>query len=157
MQVFVKRSDLTAPGNALIRVLGYHETPIDPNAYGAQAVPLSLSKDVINNTSSGPVLAPGWRDGNREQIIEGEAERRIQATFPEKAQMSAALEVALLAAQHGSGEWPKEAKARRAEAERAWTYVKEVRRAARGLASSPPPDPTTDNHWPTRAAVYQAG
>jgi hypothetical protein len=150
MQVFVNRSSLSAAGP--IRVLGYYpdETVIAPDAHGPAAVILSLAPAAIVNTRIGPTLALDWRDANREQALKGEAERRILKAFPAHEQRNAALELGLLAAQHGAGAWPKEALRRKAEIESAWTYVNAVRRAAKAMAGALPTDPTADAHWPKR-------
>jgi hypothetical protein len=151
MQVFINRAELAFRDRPM-RVLGYHEDgqAIEVSAYGAQATVLSLRSSAITNTQTGPALMPGWREANREQVVRGEAARRILAVFPEHAQRNAALELGLMAA--GGA---KDSAKRKAEIERAWTYVNAVRQAAKAMVGALPADPTSDSHWPPRAAPFQ--
>lgn len=156
MQVFIKRSDLTLSGP--IRVLGYYDdgAAIDAEAHGHQATLLSLGAHALEQTLAGPMLMPGWREASRERIVQAEAERRILAAFPERAQREAALELAVLAVNGPAHQWPKEAKRRGDEIMRAFAYVKEVRQAARAMQAKAPSDPTDHRHWPVVVVPYKA-
>jgi hypothetical protein len=157
MNVFVRRSSL-AQSNADTPVMGFYEdhVSITPEMRRPEFVLLSLPPNAVVSKGLGThVLAPGWREAYREQVAKGEAERRIAEVFPEQEQISAAMELAMLAAQHQAGQWPREAQKRREEIERAWAYVRAVRQAAKAPGAVQG-DPTADNRWPARAAAYKA-
>jgi hypothetical protein len=147
MQVVVSRSQLALDAP---RVVCTFEDSIETEGlYGPGFAVLSLPPLAVVNTRLGPFLAAGWRDANREAIVNGEATRRILRAFPEHAQRNAALELAILTARHG-GSFPREAQKRMAEIESLWTYIGAVRQAARAMVGAPPSDPTADAHWPKR-------
>jgi hypothetical protein len=151
MQVFVRRSTLT--NEAVPILLSVDDTaaiPLEMQRPGLTV--LSVAGSAIQNSERGPALEPGWRETNQREIIKGEARRRILEAFPEHEQRNAALEIALLLATHGSGQWPREAQGRKAEIERAWGYINAVRAAAKAMLATGtlPVDPTADAHWPKR-------
>ena len=113
----------------------------------------------VQQTDRFPVLARGWRQTYREQIVYGEAERRILEAFPDYSQRNSASELMGYVSTHGAnaGAWPATAQRRKTEIDRAWAYVEAVRRASHGmLTGALPADPTANSHWPTRAAAYQS-
>lgn len=156
MNVFVRRSSLSQIANDDIPVMGFYEDHISiiPEMYRPEFTLLSLPASAVISTFSGHKLAPGWREMHREQIAKGEAERRVAEVFPEREQVSAAMELAVLAAQHQGGQWPREAQRRKDEIERAWSYVRAVRQAAKTMGATQG-DPTADKGWPARAAAYK--
>jgi hypothetical protein len=162
MQVFVRRSSLTLAANETVPVMGFYEdsTAITPEMQRPDFALLSLAGSSLRSTPLGmSQLVSGWREANREQIAYGEAERRILAAFPDYSQRNAAAEIMGYIAVHGANAaaWPAPAQRRKAEIDRAWAYVDEVRRASHVmLAGALPADPTSNAHWPPRISAYQS-
>lgn len=163
MQVFVRRSSLTLAANEAVDVMMYFEDSVilPPETQRPDFTLLKLPGGALKpSTRAIRELEPGWREAYRKQISAGEAERRILAAFPDYQQRNSAAELMGYVSNHGanSATWPREAQQRKAEIDRAWTYVNAVRRASDGmLAGALPADPTADSHWPTRMSAYRSG
>jgi hypothetical protein len=162
MQAFIRRSELTLAAKEVVRVLASYDDgfEIASTAHGSGVTIVLLPPSAISNSPQGPTLAAGWREAHRDRIVRGEAERRIVEAFPDYSQRNALAELVGYLVAHGpaiGGAWPKAAQQRRAEIERAWTYVHAVRRSAKTmLGRDLPADPTADGHWPPRAAAYKS-
>jgi hypothetical protein len=162
MQVFVRRSSLTLAADETVRVMAFYDdgVAITPAMQRPELTLLSLAANAIRPTPTGmSALVAGWRESNREQIANGEAERRILEAFPDYAQRNASAELMGYLSTHGANAsaWPREAQQRKAEIDRAWAYVEAVRRASNGMvARALPGDPTADSHWPTRITAYRS-
>jgi hypothetical protein len=150
MQVFVRRSSLLAEP---VPVMMYFEdsAAITPEMRRPELALLTLNGAAVQRTHRGNVLAPGWRESNRERVVHGEATRRILAALPDHSQRNRLAEFLRYVVAHGAdaAKWPRPAQERKAEIERGWNYIDAVRKAARTMANAPlPADPTADSHWP---------
>lgn len=163
MQVFVRRSSLTLTADEAVSVMGYFDDAATlPPAMLRRTdfTLLSLANGAILPGMGLGSLAPGWREANRAQIVSGEATRRIDAVFPEYSQRNSIAEMNGYIVSLGvtATAWPTAPQRRKAEIDRAWSYVNAVRASADGmLKGALPADPTNDSHWPTRATAYQSG
>lgn len=161
-QAFVSRNDLNRTGDDPIPVVAFYEASVDisSDAHGEGMTVITVPSDAIESGTPGigPVLAPGWRDKYRAEVAGGEASRRILEVFPDHSQRNSSAEYSNYITLHGAdtSRWPQAAQLRRAEIERAWTYVNAVRTAnAKLVTSTLPRDPTANGHWPARIAPYR--
>ena len=173
MHVFVRRSDLAAPNQDAVPIVGYYndETEVPADAHGADVTMFSVPDwAIVNNYPSeynmvppgsrpiGPTLPKNWRETYRASIVGEEAARRILEVFPEYSQRNSVSELNGYILQFGTNvtEWPNRARNRKAEIDRCWNYVNAVRTRHGALANTTlPSDPTADSVWPSRIAPYQ--
>ena len=94
------------------------------------------------------VLQSNWRD-NWQPIVNAEANRRITDVFPSYKQTNYIAQFNAYQTQYGADTttWPAEAQTFKAEYDRGWKYVSDVRAASNAMTGMPQ-DPTADEHWP---------
>lgn len=156
MQVFVLRSDLALVTVPVIAI--YPEFPIIPReTHGLHVAVLSLPSAAIElvpdeNTS---VLVGDWRGLYVDQVVNDEARRRIDESFPEYMQRNALWAIQHNITRYGAapGSWGVSAQDEYATAEQGWAYVDDVRTVADSMVASMPIDPTDDSNWPARIPV----
>lgn len=160
MQVYVTKTDLSAGDDAHVRVQGWYPDAmaLSSTFHGSSAVPITLpmsSAIVVDNATHQRYLSANWRD-NAKGIVNGEAARRINDVFPDYQQRNSTSEMNGYITQYGtdSTQWPAAQQARKAENDRMWTYVEDIRQTSNALVLSMPADPTDDSHWPTRVPPY---
>jgi hypothetical protein len=162
MQVFVYKVDLSAGDDSNVRIHGwYPDVPTMPsNFHGDAAVPIFLPANaiVVRASDQMRLLVSTWRD-SASMIVNGEAGRRINDVFPDYQQRNSNSEMNGYITQYGadSTQWPAAEQARKAENDRMWSYVNDVRQTSDALVLSMPADPTDDSHWPTRVPPYDSG
>lgn len=172
MQVFVLRSDLLLdPATTKVRVMAaYPDTPAKPIDFnGSQCTVLIVNDnqvdwfrpDVAGGSPPPPsgmgiaptitqVLVPNWRNEYR-YVLNNEAFRRIQLVFPEFKQRNYTAKYQDNITQYGTdtSTWPSEQQTFKAEYDRGWKYVSDVRTASNAWTAMPA-DPTADSIWPTQ-------
>jgi hypothetical protein len=158
MQVFILRSDLTGASDENARVMAsYDDAIVVDMAWHPNATVLTVTPDAIQNTGGIPNLFSGWRNTMQTPVLSGEASRRINNCFPDYSQRNANAEINGYITLYGTtvSTWPTEAQSRKAEIDRCWTYVNDVRGKANAMGEqSLPVDPTADANWPTVASPY---
>jgi hypothetical protein len=174
MQVFVSKSALGLPDP--IPVLGYYvDTPVlDRDLHGSGATVFSLPLSAViapspmkpitgvtppttpaqpTDTQFVPVLKASWRADNMPQMVNDEALRRIEESFPDYMQRNANAAINASTMQYGvdTTAWPQPDKDRKTANDTGWIYVQAVRDRSDALESQITlTDPTDDSHWPTR-------
>jgi hypothetical protein len=153
MQVFVLRSDLELANPPAVAI--YPELPIIPRDFhGVESAVLSLpdaatrtNPDVLVTT-----LVGDWRILFVDQVIDGEARRRIDESFSEYMQRNALWAVQHNITRYGANPatWGTTEQQIYATCEQAWAYVAAVRQTADAMISNMPIDPTADANWPAR-------
>lgn len=154
MQVYVNRQALA--GSANIGILAsYPDEPllaIDLHGSAATRLLFPVGISYPKNEDVGSFeLPPNWRVDHKIPIINGEANRRIVIVFPEFKQRNSSVANQERVISYGSdvSQWPDADKTWRAEYERGWTYIRDVRNQSNVLnAAAMPTDPTDDSHWP---------
>jgi hypothetical protein len=159
MQMYVPKSQLTGAADELVTVLASYQDGVVVNAFQVppNCTVLSLPQPMIASNAGMPVLQKGWRNDNGPQVLNFEANNRINAVFPDYSQRNANNEATGYITQYGSDstKWPAAAQSRKAEMDRCWNYVNAVRAAANTLVLSMlPADPTDNSHWPTPISPY---
>jgi hypothetical protein len=167
MLVFVRRSDLI---NDPVRVMAFYDElsalPLD--FMGAECTRLSLPQeaiikptyDVLNPdpTAMIPKLVSDFRVQYMRQMVLAEASRRINLAFPDYMQRNSNADINNSTMKYGAGygTWPPDAQARKAEGDRGWQFISDVRRVSDALETqTSTTDPTDDAHWPTQISpVY---
>jgi hypothetical protein len=157
MQVFVAKANLI---NAVVPVAGsYPDTPwpwVDRNVLGSSYTPLTLpGPGVISSLDPGGFmtyqLVSDWRTSQISSIVNGEGQRRIFECFTDFMQRNANADINRSTTLYGAtpSAWPADAQARKAEGDRGWTYLQQVRQTANAMTTLPN-DPTDDSQWPTK-------
>jgi hypothetical protein len=159
MQVFIKRSDLTGAADEHANIMASYDdsVAVDPTWHGSDKTVMSVPPVVINYAGGLPSLFPDWRNNVGTQVLTGEANLRITAVFPDYSQRNANAEINGYITSYGADTtvWPAAAQSRKAEIDRCWSYVNEVRAKANAMSEiSLPLDPTADGNWPTRVPPY---
>jgi hypothetical protein len=149
MLVFVKKADLILDP---VPVLAYYPDaaalPID--YHGSDATMLCLPENSVDVSTIPPRLISGFRN-DMEEMVNDEAERRIEIPFPAYMQRNCNSDINASITKYGSdpSTWPTDAQQRKAEGDRGWTYVADVRQTADALSTQTTiSDPTDDSHWP---------
>jgi hypothetical protein len=163
MQVFVKKSDLTASttkDDILVLAMIEDGVELPRGTYGSDIAVLSLPPSaVVQSGMTGmSTLAPGWRNKFKTEAVGSESSKRILDVFPEHSQRNSMQELNSYVMQYGaeSSKWPAAAQARKGEIDRCWNYVNAVRAAHKGMmAKAMAFDPTSDGQWPAKIAPYQ--
>lgn len=153
MQAFVPRSDLlnetaetpvrvvASYGNAMVTTIDMH---------GPDCTVLFLAEDLTKppDIITPTTLKPEWRT-NYAPVLNFEAARRITIAFPEYKQRNYTALMNDYTFQYGADTalWPQTALDDKAENDRGWAYVQDVR-AASNAWTSMPVDPTDDSIWP---------
>ena len=98
-----------------------------------------------------PKLAQDWRERAGAMPMQAEARRRIDAVLSSDDQMLLLHDMQNLLIQHGTdvAKWPTEARARKADIDQKWTYVRDIKERVRAMKSAPA-NPASDKNWPTR-------
>jgi hypothetical protein len=178
MQYFVSRGELTGAADELVHILGSFDdgAVVDPATLGgsditvmfmpSQAVQISASPSTPPDSSAGPImpvtpnipyLVKTWRVDFATNVLAGEANKRIVAVFPEYSQRNANAEINNYITAYGAvvSSWPAYQQSRKAEIDRCWAYVNDVRAKANAMGGAPlPVDPTADGQWPTVISPY---
>jgi hypothetical protein len=152
-QVFVVRADLlTETAEQFVAVVATYgnamETTID--MHGPACTLLLLGDDLI--TIQQPfmttVLKTAWRTDYK-PVINFEAARRINLAFPEYKQRNYTAQYQEYITTYGAdtAAWPTEALTFKAEYDRGWQYVNDVRSASNAWTQMPV-DPTDNSIWP---------
>lgn len=158
MQVFVSRNTLTGLADENVHVIASYEDAvlIDPAVHGTGATIMIMPVDAVQ--MGVPMsLVQDWRTRFEVQIITGEANKRIIAAFPDYSQRNANAEINGYITSYGadSSAWPAGPQSRKAEIDRCWQYVNDVRAKANALGEAMlPVDPTADGNWPTVISPY---
>ena len=153
-QVFVPRNDLSAeshPDNPVRVVASYaNQTLVKMDMHGAQCTLLGVQDPMVMNDRENfrMILKPEWRNDYK-TTINAEARRRIETVFPEFKQSNYTAKYQEYLTQYGSDTslWPPETGEFKAEYDRGWQYVADVRSASNAWTAMPT-DPTADEIWP---------
>jgi hypothetical protein len=154
--VFVRRDSLLGEAEAPVNVVAQYSIdqamPID--AMGAEYTRLTVQDVYVTMNREGggmpqPKLRSDWRDDYK-TVLNAEASRRILAAFPTYKQQNYQQAVVEYTNTYGAdpSTWPAEAQAVKAEGDRGWRYIKDVRDASNAWTAMPT-DPTADEIWPT--------
>lgn len=160
MQAFVPKSALNSSPSEIVGVVAFYDdnVNVDIDSHGPGMTLFSVPPAALNNTSGQiPTLVQNWRNLYQPQILGGEATRRINAVFPDYSQRNSNSEINGYIVQYGadSSQWPTYQQNRKAEIDRCWAYVNEVRAKANAMAEMQlPNDPTADANWPTVISPY---
>jgi hypothetical protein len=158
MQAFVVRDDLLheAPDTPVHVIATYaNEQATLIEQHGTEYTVVTVPDDKIVRESPAPgmppmfmVLKSDWRE-SYVPVINAEASRRILLVFPEYRQRNSTAAVQDYITRYGADVtvWPQAAKDVKAESDRGWTYVHDVRTAANAWTAMPV-DPTADSIWP---------
>jgi hypothetical protein len=153
MQVFVVRNDLLVEDSTHpVHVLATYpnETPVAIDLYGTGNTLLVLADAQVyyDRDNMSMVLRSTWRD-DWAPVVNAEANRRIVLAFPEYKQRNytAAVQTSITTYGTDTSTWPQVDQDNKAEGDRGWQYVSDVRAAANGF-SAMPVDPTSDTIWP---------
>ena len=157
MQVFVRRGMLVE--DPVLILAFYEDEPVIPvETHGPDTTVLNLPRPAIDDSVTPPRLVTNFRALHMEQMVNEEASRRIELAFPDFMQRNTNADINTSTTNYGtnSSSWPIDAQARKAENDRGWAYVSDVRMAADALAPiTATIDPTDNTHWPTPIApVY---
>src|SRR5262245_14080761 len=151
MQVFVKRSDL--PTEPVPVFAFYEDSPrVADDLHGPDMALLSLPVEKVDRSVTPPVLVSDFRLTKMPQMVNDQANRRIDVAFPDYMQRNANADINNSTVLYGTNvaSWPQDAKDRKAEGDRGWTYVSQVRSTSDALSTNTGLiDPTDDVHWPT--------
>jgi len=155
-------------------VLAYYESSSDIaiDEHGHDTTMMLVPHDVITFESSEedrvtggisirpgsmklPRLAADWRNRAAADVAAAEADRRIIEVLPPLEQVGTLQELLDFVTKYGveQASWPPDARARKAEIDALWNYVKAVRERARAMKTLPR-NPTSDNNWPTRIVKH---
>lgn len=159
MKIFIRTSSL-AEKSPQIFAMYSADAHVAADAHGPEMTMLEVPEmrfERLPDASSAtgaetfPRLPEDWRERLSQPIMQAEAERRINEVLPPSEQLASLSELVMLLMQHGydPSAWPEDAKARKAEIEHAWNYVRDVKARARSHRTAPF-DPTGDKNWPTR-------
>jgi len=161
MQVCVLRTDLTGASDENVRVLAsYDDSVVVDSAWHPGTTVMTFTADAVQNLGDIPNLVPGWRNTYQTSVLAGEANRRIITCFPDYSQRNANAEINGYITTYGTtvSAWPTGPQNRKAEIDRCWTYVNDVRGKANAMGEQTlPVDPTADANWPTVVAPYVPG
>jgi hypothetical protein len=149
MQVYVLTSAISANADTPV-IATYEDGVAVPAGAHPNTTMLPIKNPAYVVSRGGPkVLDPGWRN-ELNDIINGEAARRINMCFPEYAQRNATQSTQDCMREYGIDEsqWPAAALANQQEADRGWSYADAVRAASNNLQTSAPLNPVDDSHWP---------
>jgi hypothetical protein len=149
MQVFVPRAALVADQVPIIAT--YPDTPsLAVDFHGSAATMFSLPPEAIDPNFMPPQLVTNFRD-NMLSMCQAEAQRRINLVFPDYMQRNCNADINRSTTLYGadSSTWPTDAQSRKAENDRGWYYVSQVRQSSDALgAQTATVDPTDNLHWP---------
>jgi hypothetical protein len=154
MKIFIRTSSL---GEKAPHILASYpaDSPITADSHGPEMTMLEVPNLGFSKAPNEtfPRLPEDWRERLSESILEMEAKKRINDVLSPLEQMTTLHELINLIMRHGTdvSQWPDNAKTRKAEIDDAWNYVREIRTRAQAMRSLPP-NPTSDQHWPTRIA-----
>ncbi len=153
MQVFVFRADLLSEDSANpVRVAASYGNamvlPID--FHGPNCTLLTVADNLVFNEKDNfrTILLFHWRDDYK-PVLNAEAGRRINLVFPEFKQRNYTAHYQDNITQYGADAtvWPPEEITFKAEYDRGWKYIADVRTASNAW-SAMPTDPTADSIWP---------
>jgi hypothetical protein len=155
MQVFVLRTDLSLTNPPV--VASYPELPIlDRNYHGSDIALLSLPQQAISLDPDRRqvLLISTWRTDFSAQVVNDEAQRRINESFTQFMQLNALAQVQNATNLFGwnTSTWEPVYLNTYTIAKTGWTYVNAVRQTSDSLAINLPVDPTDDGNWPPRIA-----
>lgn len=152
-QVFVIRADLSAEdaqNPVRVRAAYSNDTVVPIDFAGADATVLVLADNLVKNDRDNfrTVLVQNWRDDYK-PVVNAEANRRINLVFPEFKQRNYTAKYQDNITTYGadSTAWPTDEITFKAEYDRGWKYVSDVRAASNAWAAMPT-DPTADSIWP---------
>jgi hypothetical protein len=152
-QVYVPRSDLLSEtANNPVRVLASYGNGmvLTVGTHGPTNTRLLLADNLVFSdlANSRVILTSHWRDDYK-PVVNDEAARRINLVYPEYKQRNYTAKVQEYITLYGADAtmWPQAAKDFKAEADRGWQYVEDVRTASNAMTAMPA-DPTADEHWP---------
>jgi hypothetical protein len=155
MQVIVRRADL---GEQQPIVLAFFPDGTDirsTQSYGDGVTTMTVPDNAVvpapPESPGGYVLAANWRSFPN-VVVNAEANRRVQLSFPDYMQRNANQDIASSITNHGAdtSDWPQDALDRKASADAGWNFVNSVREVSDAMISGMPLDPTDDAHWPTQ-------
>jgi hypothetical protein len=153
MQVFVPRNDLLIEDqDNPVRVTATYAAgmivPID--FHGPQNTLLTVADNLVFNDKDSfrTILIKTWRDDFK-PVMNAEAARRINLVFPEYKQRNYTAHYQDNITKFGAdaNTWPPEEVTFKAEYDRGWKYISDVRTASNAW-SAMPTDPTADSIWP---------
>ena len=100
-------------------------------------------------------LTSNWRDDYK-PVIGGEATRRINLAFPDYKQRNYTAHYQDNITTYGAdtSSWPQQEQTFKAEYDRGWAYINDIR-AASNAWTSMPIDPTADSIWPPTITPIQ--
>ena len=118
-------------------------------SHGVECTLLLLADNlVIRDNNFQTVLKSTWRT-DYGPVINAEANRRIELAFPDYKQRNYTARVQDMITTYGADAsiWPQAERDFKAEADRGWQYVADVRTASNAWTAMPV-DPTADSIWP---------
>lgn len=152
MQVFVKKSDLITDPVPVLAF--YNDTPtMALDTHGSDVTLLVLPPLAIDQSSLPPKLTSDFRSQNMPMMVNNEAARRINLSFPDYMQRNCNADINTSTTKYGadSSGWPPDAQDRKADNDRGWSFIATVRQTADALATqTATTDPTDDSHWPVQ-------
>lgn len=152
-QTFVWRSDLAAEDQANpVRVAASYGNgvPVTIGFQGPQFTLLNVADNLIyeDRQNNRTILVAHWRDDFK-PVLNSEASRRINLVFPEYKQRNYTAHYQDNITTFGSdpSTWPANEQSFKAEYDRGWKYVNDIRTASNAWTAMPT-DPTADSIWP---------
>lgn len=159
-QAFVIRSDLSiedAQNPVRVRASYGNGMVLTPDFAGTDCTLLFLADDLIteDRVNYRTILISTWRDDYK-PVINWEANRRINLVFPEYKQRNYTAHYQDNITKYGADatSWPAQEQTFKAEYDRGWQYVSDVR-AASNAWTAMPVDPTADPIWPPTISPIQ--
>src|SRR5262245_21110726 len=128
MQMFVRRSDLPTEPVPVFSI--YEDDPQHAeDLHGSEFTLLNLPIDKLDRSVTPPVLVSDFRLTKMPQLVNDQANRLIYVAFPDYMQRNANADINSSTMLYGANPatWPQDAKDRKAEGDRGWTYVAQVR------------------------------
>jgi hypothetical protein len=158
-KAFVVRGDLlTEDSSHPVRVRAVYGNGmiLTLESHGVDCTLLLLADNlVIRDSEFRNVLASTWRN-DWGPVVNAEANRRIELVFPDYKQRNHTARVQDSITKYGADTsiWPQGEKDFKAESDRGWRYVSDVRAAANSFTAMPV-DPTADSIWPPTITPIQ--
>ena len=152
-QAFVIRSTLlneSAQDPVLVRAYYGNGIVVSMDFAGPDCTLLVLADNLIKEDRDNfrTILVPNWRDDYK-PVVNAEAARRINLVFPEYKQRNYTAHYQDNITKYGADAttWPANEQTFKAESDRGWKYVSDVRTASNAWTAMPV-DPTADSIWP---------
>lgn len=162
-QVFVNHSDLAVEdaSHPVPVIASYsNATVVAADLHGSQCSVMSIAdnliyKDRTTTRTFLPVLTSNWRD-DYTPVLNAEAARRINLVFPDFKQRNYTAHYQDNITQYGADatSWPQQELDFKAEYDRGWQYVTDIRTASNNWTAMPT-DPTADAIWPPTITPIQ--